>query len=95
MNGIPKALYEAKVTFDAELTELVDGIQWVVKAPLGMTQGSSYKVVEEGEELWLVEDVHVSCSRLLMGTVKAKLESGWSGIHAKIRDRLLEDSGKS
>lgn len=93
MSGIPKAIYDAKVTYEADLTELVDGVKYVVRAPLGVVQVSSWRVVEEKEVLVLLEDVEVRCTRLLMGTLKAKLEGNWRGIHEKIKNKMLEESG--
>ncbi|OTB02318.1 hypothetical protein M426DRAFT_13620, partial [Hypoxylon sp. CI-4A] len=49
----------------------------------------------EGEgrevELELVEEVDISCSKLLLGIVKGQVDNNWKGIHAKIIGRLVED----
>ena len=49
---------------------------------------------EEEGSLELVEDVTISCSRLLVGTVKGLCESGWSKIHAKMIERLDTELAK-
>lgn len=90
MKGIPKAIYDAKVTYKAELTDVEDGIKWVIKAPLGFVQNSHWRLEQEGTDLILIEDVHLSCSRLMMGTVRGKCEESWSGIHGKFVDTALE-----
>ncbi|KAK6948247.1 hypothetical protein Daesc_010011 [Daldinia eschscholtzii] len=52
---------------------------------------------EEGEEegeLELVEDVMISCSKLLMGIVKGQVDTNWREIHRRIAARLVEDAKK-
>lgn len=98
MNALPKAIYDAKVVFRAEILDVEDGLKLGVKAPLGLVQNSYWRVVEEGEgeekKLYLVETVNISCSRLLMGTVRAKCNENWKFIHGLFVEKLLEVTGK-
>jgi hypothetical protein len=103
MDAMPRSLYDAKVSFKAEITEIEGGIKWVIKAPLGLVQTSIWIIEGEEEEndggekgvLSLVENVSISCSRLLMGTVKGKCEANWKGIHGRFADRLKNETAGS
>ena len=91
-------LWDTTVTFESQMTNTETGIQWVIKAPLGLLQRTSWRVVKSdevdgkensGESEWcLVEDVEINASRLLLGTVKSKCESSWRGVHAKFCGHL-------
>ncbi len=91
MDALPRAIYDTTVTFNAEITDTPTGIGWVIKAPLGLTQNTSWKIeaAPEGETgFYLVEECEISCSRLLIGMVKAKCEGNYPTIHGKIVDKL-------
>ncbi|KAI0848952.1 hypothetical protein F5Y00DRAFT_78643 [Daldinia vernicosa] len=63
------------------------------KGTTGQEEGEGKGEEEEGG-LELVEDVMISCSKLLMGLVKGQVESNWREIHRKIAARLVEDAKK-
>jgi hypothetical protein len=88
MEALPRGLWDTTVKFKCEITDVEDGVKRIILAPMGLVQVSLWKLVEEEEGLFLVEDVDITCSRLLMGTVKGKCEQGWRGIHAKFAERL-------
>jgi hypothetical protein len=91
MHALPAGLWDTTVRFAAEITDRDDGVEWVVRAPLGLVQTSLWTVErddaaegQEGGERWvLVEDVTIRCSRLLVGTVRAKCEENWKGTHER------------
>jgi hypothetical protein len=104
MHTLPKGLWDTTVTFEAEITDTDEGIEWVIKAPLGLVQTTTWKVVktaslgsEEGVhgdvqgEWSLVEDVQIKASRLLVGTVKGKCEENWRGIHSRFAAHLKSE----
>lgn len=99
MHALPKGLWDSTVSFEAQLTDTPDGVDWVILAPLGLRQQTTWRLVKtnslaEGEaevergEWSLVEDVEISANRLLVGTVKGKCEENWRGIHAKFVEHL-------
>jgi hypothetical protein len=105
MHTLPKGLWDTTVTFEAEMTNTDEGIEWVIKAPLGLVQTTTWKVVttaslgsEEGVngdqqgEWSLVEDVEIKANKLLVGTVKGKCEENWRGIHTKFAGHLQGDA---
>lgn len=105
MNALPAGLWDTTVNFIAEMTDIDDGILWVIKAPLGLVQTTTWRLlktatlgeqhvghVAEGErgEWSLVEDVEIKANRLLAGTVKGKCEENWRGAHGKFLAHLKE-----
>jgi hypothetical protein len=103
MNALPAGLWGTTVTFEAHMTDLEDGIEWVIKAPLGLIQRTTWRCwradtlgeEERGEGEWcLVEDVEIRANRMLVGTVKGKCEANWKGAHARFLE-FVEESAKA
>lgn len=102
MHTLPRGLWDTSVSFSAEITDIDDGVEWTVRAPLGLVQKSVWTVEAAGEKdqgeeeealdgRWvLVEDVNIHCSRLLVGTVKGKCEENWKGVHERWVQKLNE-----
>lgn len=109
MHTLPKGLWDTTVTFEADITDTEDGIEWIIRAPLGLVQRTTWRVVkraslgeegtkeglEEGEvgEWSLVEDVEIKANRILVGTVKAKCEGNWKGVHARFLGHCRNENG--
>jgi hypothetical protein len=102
MHALPKGLWDSTVTFEAEMTDTEDGILWIVKAPLGLVQRTTWRCLKRdglaeqdrrGEGEWsLVEDVEIRANRLLVGTVKGKCEENWRGSHGKFCEHLRREA---
>jgi hypothetical protein len=45
MHTLPKGLWDTTVTFDADITDTEDGIEWIIRAPLGLVQRTTWRVV--------------------------------------------------
>lgn len=105
MHTLPKGLWDTTVTFESHITNTADGVEWVIKAPLGLVQRTTWRLTRsedlgkgkekvgedednEKSEWSLVEDVEITASRLLVGTVKGKCEENWRGIHGKFMGHL-------
>ncbi|KAH7402259.1 hypothetical protein DE146DRAFT_754849 [Phaeosphaeria sp. MPI-PUGE-AT-0046c] len=100
MHALPKGIWDSTVTFEAEMTDTEDGILWIIKAPLGLVQRTTWRclrtesladedkqAVEGATSEWsLVEDVEIAANRLLVGTVKGKCEANWPGAHGKFME---------
>ncbi|ORY14903.1 hypothetical protein BCR34DRAFT_559658 [Clohesyomyces aquaticus] len=103
MHTLPKGLWDTTVTFECLITNKEDGVEWVIKAPLGLVQKTIWKIVKaaeadvgEGKEEWvLVEDVEINASRLLVGTVRGKCEENWRGIHGRFVGHLTAGEVKA
>jgi hypothetical protein len=90
MHTLPKGLWDTTVCYNAAITNIENGVKWLIHAPLGIVQRSSWTVepVTEADDagdstLCLVEVIDISCSRLLIGTVRSKHEEHWKTIHVK------------
>jgi len=97
MEALPLGLWGTTVSFNAEITNVEDGIEWIIKAPLGLLQTTKWSILpnsEGGDGLVLVEDGTISCTVVLMRTVKAKCEQNWRGIHEKFVNKLIEENKK-
>lgn len=102
MAALPKGLWDSTVSFEAEMTDTEDGILWIVKAPLGLVQRTTWRCLKteglseedragEGAGEWsLVEDVEINANRFLVGTVKGKCEENWRGSHKRFCEHLVE-----
>lgn len=99
IHTLPAHLWDTTVSFRAEITDIEKGVEWVVRAPLGLVQRSFWTVEVAGEmdevdeeerekRLVLVEDVEIRCSRLLVGTAKGKCEENWKGVHKRWLEQL-------
>jgi hypothetical protein len=105
MNALPAGLWGTTVSFEAEMTDLEDGISWVIKAPLGLVQRTTWKCLKkdtlddgerEGEGEWcLVEDVEIKANRMLVGTVRGKCEENWKGAHARFLEFVKGEVAKA
>jgi hypothetical protein len=109
MHALPKGLWDSTVTFVAEMTDTEDGILWIVKAPLGLVQTTTWRCLKtegladadktspdaEQCEWSLVEDVEIRANRLLVGTVKGKCEENWKGSHSRFVEQLRTKDGAS
>lgn len=49
MHALPKGLWDSTVTFESQITNTEDGVEWVIKAPLGLVQYTTWKVVRKGD----------------------------------------------
>jgi hypothetical protein len=99
MRTLPKGLWDTTVTFEALMTNTGNGLEWMIKAPMGLIQKTTWNLVKSTESVqageqtgeWsLVEDVEITANRLIVGTVKAKCEENWKGIHQKFIGHLRE-----
>jgi hypothetical protein len=45
MHTLPKGLWDTTVTFEADITDTEDGIEWIIRAPLGLVQRTTWRVV--------------------------------------------------
>ncbi|KAH7082412.1 hypothetical protein FB567DRAFT_106199 [Paraphoma chrysanthemicola] len=105
MHALPKGLWDSTVSFVAEMTNTEDGILWVIKAPLGLVQETTWRCLKtegladadkgpdaEKCEWSLVEDVEIKANRLLVGTVKGKCEENWKGTHSRFVEHLKKEA---
>jgi hypothetical protein len=109
MHALPKGLWDSTVSFESNMTDTEDGILWIIKAPLGLVQRTTWRclrtetLADEGKDAvdgstseWsLVEDVEIKANKLLVGTVRGKCEENWPGAHGKFVQRLKGEAAKA
>lgn len=49
MHTLPKGLWDTTVTFESQITDIEDGVSWVVKAPLGLVQNITWRLVKSAD----------------------------------------------
>ncbi|KAF2274919.1 uncharacterized protein EI97DRAFT_421628 [Westerdykella ornata] len=49
MHTLPKGLWDTTVTFESLITNTSDGVEWVIKAPLGLSQTTTWRLVRNSE----------------------------------------------
>ncbi|KAF1935586.1 hypothetical protein EJ02DRAFT_460259 [Clathrospora elynae] len=48
MNALPAGLWDTTVTFEAEMTNTEDGVLWIIRAPLGLVQTTTWRCLKTG-----------------------------------------------
>ncbi|KAH9908915.1 hypothetical protein F4778DRAFT_776083 [Xylariomycetidae sp. FL2044] len=94
---VPNPVWSSNVVSREEFVDTADGLWVRIRSPMGVVMETTWSVnVREGkgEELELVEQVKVSCSKLLLGIVKTQIEGNWKGIHGKIIERAARETEK-
>ncbi|KAI1499181.1 hypothetical protein F5X99DRAFT_294120 [Biscogniauxia marginata] len=96
VDHVPNPVWSSTVVSREEFVDFADGLWVRLRSPMGVVMETVWTVRERGGDdgLELVEDVKISCSRLLLGIVKGQVEGNWTSIHKKIVDRMVEDAGK-
>ncbi|CAK7211003.1 hypothetical protein SBRCBS47491_000970 [Sporothrix bragantina] len=89
---LPAGLWDSKVVSTYEMTDTESGVYVRIRSPMSIVMDTTWTIVkaENGEQLELIEEIVIYCSRLLMGTVKGLCEGGWQQIHANMIKRLTE-----
>ncbi|PKS06456.1 hypothetical protein jhhlp_007204 [Lomentospora prolificans] len=86
VHALPAGLWDSDVVSTYEFTDLEKGMFVRLRSPLGVVMETIWEVREakEGGGLELLEEVTISCSRLLVGVIKGQCEGNWKGIHEKM-----------
>jgi len=99
MSAVPMGLWDTTVTFEASLTNFPEGVEWLIKAPLGLIQKAWWRIVpansdekfgDQAAEWVFEESMDIIGSRLLAGIVARKCEGNFKGIHQKFVEVLQE-----
>ena len=49
LQALPKGLWDSTVTFEAQITNTDEGVLWVIKAPLGLLQQTSWMITRSAD----------------------------------------------
>ncbi|KAI1338632.1 hypothetical protein F5Y15DRAFT_416854 [Xylariaceae sp. FL0016] len=97
VDHVPNPVWSSNVVSKEEFVDFADGLWVRIRSPMGVVMETKWFVREKkegGGGLELVEDVDVSCTKLLLGIVKGQVENNWKGIHERIVKRMVEDAEK-
>jgi hypothetical protein len=87
--ALPAGLWDSDVVSTYEFTSIAEGVFVRIRSPLSVMMETVWTLKGEGERsLEMVEDVTISCSRLLVGVIKGSCESNWKSIHAKMLEGI-------
>ncbi|KAI5867060.1 MED14-domain-containing protein [Durotheca rogersii] len=99
VDHVPNPVWSSSVVSKEEFVDLADGLWVRIRSPMAITMETRWTIREGkgegGGGLELVEDVEITCTKLLLGIVKSQVENNWKGIHKRIVDRLVEDAKKA
>lgn len=92
VNTIPGGLWDSNVVSTYEFLDVETGVFVRIRSPLNTVMETLWTVRENGEgKLELFEDVVITCSKLLVGTITDMCESGWKDIHRKMMDKVRDE----
>ncbi|KAI0200304.1 hypothetical protein F4808DRAFT_165856 [Astrocystis sublimbata] len=96
VDDLPNPVWSSHVVSREEFVDHDEGTWVRIHSPMGVVMETRWSVREDKKTgkgaLELVEDVAITCSRLVMGIVKGQVENNWRGIHKKIIDKLVADT---
>lgn len=93
IHTLPAGLWDSDVISSYEFFDLESGVFVRTRGPMGLVLETVWKIKEsECGNLEIVEQVSITCSRLIMGMIKSSCEAGWKGVHGKMLERIEETS---
>ncbi|KAI1394240.1 uncharacterized protein F4822DRAFT_42697 [Hypoxylon trugodes] len=101
VDHVPNPVWSSSVVSREEFVDFKEGVWVRIRSPLAVVMETKWSIRErrkgkgdesEEGELDLVEEVEITCSKLLLSIVKAQVDNGWKRIHGKIIERLVEDT---
>ncbi|KEZ44566.1 Uncharacterized protein SAPIO_CDS3597 [Scedosporium apiospermum] len=87
VHALPAGLWDSDVVSTYEFVDLEKGMFVRLRSPLSVVMETVWEVREVeggGGGLELVEEVTISCSRLLVAVIKGQCEGNWKGIHGNL-----------
>ncbi|CAK7202373.1 hypothetical protein SEUCBS139899_005096 [Sporothrix eucalyptigena] len=89
---LPAGLWDSKVVSTYEMIDTAAGVYVRIRSPMSIVMDTTWSIinVDGGDQLELIEEIVIYCSRLLVGTVKGLCEGGWQQIHANMIRRLTD-----
>ncbi|KAI1106658.1 hypothetical protein F4804DRAFT_300100 [Jackrogersella minutella] len=93
VDHVPNPVWSSSVVSREKFVDLREGLWVRIRSPLAIVMETQWTIREADDgALELVEDVEISCSKLLLGIVRGQVDANWKGIHAKIVARLVGDA---
>ena len=90
MNMLPKGIWSSNVVSTYLYKDIDNGVVMIIKAPLDVQMQTNWTLQERDGGLVLDEDVLITCSRFLMGTVRGQCDGNYASIHEKFAERVKQ-----
>lgn len=91
VHTLPAGLWDSNVESRYEFINVERGVFVRIRSPLNSMMETVWTAREnEDGTIELVEDVLITASRVLVGTITSMCEAGWSGIHQSMMAKLQE-----
>lgn len=88
---LPAGIWDSDINSTYEFLNVERGVFVRVRSPLGVVMETLWTVEEtKTGSLELVEELIMSCSRLLAGTIAKTSEASWEQIHQSMINKLKE-----
>jgi hypothetical protein len=87
---LPAGLWDSDAVSNYEFYPLANGVFVICRSPLSCLLESTWTIRENGDALELVEEVKITVSRMLVGTVKSQCDGNWGGIHKSIVQGMVQ-----
>jgi len=89
---LPNPVFSSTINSRLEYVNLERGLWTRVNSPMGVSLETAWIVKEgSGGALELHQDIVISCSKVLIGTVKGNIEANRGGIHKLIKARIEKE----
>lgn len=89
VHTLPAGLWDSDVVSTYEFIDLEKGVFVRTRGPMGLILETVWEIAETADGgLEIIENVTISCSRLMLGMIKSSCEAGWRGVHGKMLKRL-------
>ncbi|QPC66061.1 hypothetical protein HYE67_008292 [Fusarium culmorum] len=89
VHTLPAGLWDSDVVSTYEFINLERGVFVRTRGPMGLVLETVWEIEETTDGgSKIVENVTISCSRLMLGMIKSSCETGWKGVHGKMLERL-------
>ncbi|KAJ4023533.1 hypothetical protein NW752_003998 [Fusarium irregulare] len=89
VHTLPAGLWDSDVVSTYEFIDLERGVFVRTRGPVGLVLETVWDIEEAADGgLKIIENVTISCSRLMLGMIKSSCEAGWKGVHGKMLERL-------
>ncbi|ORY66224.1 uncharacterized protein BCR38DRAFT_429626 [Pseudomassariella vexata] len=94
LDHVPNPVWSSEVVSREELVNYGEGLWTRVKSPMGVVMETFWFARERKDGgCELVQEVCVSCNRMLMGLVKSQVEENFQVIHDKLIEAMVKKQG--
>lgn len=91
VHTLPAGLWDSNVESRYEFINVERGVFVRIRSPLNCVMETVWTARDKDDgSVELIEEVLITCSRVLVGTITSMCESSWEGIHKTMIDKLRD-----